>query len=75
MKTKVKFLIENGLSMDTISNMNEKQINLLFEKFSKYSLRHADLTIAKAADIIRIGAGAARDIGQDNAVIPLQLGE
>ena len=36
MKTKVKFLMENGLSMDTISNMNEKQINLLFEKFSKF---------------------------------------
>jgi hypothetical protein len=36
MKTKVKFLIENGLSIDTISNMNDKQINLLFEKFNKF---------------------------------------
>ena len=32
---KVIFLLENGLSKQTISNMNESQINLLFEKFKK----------------------------------------
>lgn len=32
---KVIFLIENGLSTKTISNMSESQIDLLFEKFRK----------------------------------------
>ena len=32
---KVIFLIENGLSTKTISNMSESQIDLLFEKFKK----------------------------------------
>lgn len=32
---KVIFLLENGLSKQTISNMNDSQINLLFEKFKK----------------------------------------
>lgn len=35
--TKIKFLMENGLSDKTISKMNEKQINVLVEKFKKSS--------------------------------------
>lgn len=51
MKTKVKFLIENGLSVDTISNMNDKQINLLFEKFSKFKKQETkEITMVSQTD-------------------------
>lgn len=35
MKTKIKFLLDNGLSRDTLSTLTESKINLLFEKFKK----------------------------------------
>ncbi len=35
MKTKINFLMENGLTYRTISTMSNSQINLLFEKFKK----------------------------------------
>ena len=51
MITKVKFLIENGLSIDTISNMNDKQINLLFEKFSKFKKQETkEITMVSQTD-------------------------
>ena len=33
MKTKIKFLLENGLSKTTLSTLTESNINLLYEKF------------------------------------------
>ena len=33
--TKVTFLIESGISLNTISKMNQKQINLMVERFKK----------------------------------------
>ena len=35
MKTKIKFLLDNGLSSNTLSKLNESKINLLYEKFKK----------------------------------------
>ena len=35
MKTKIKFLLDNGLSRNTLSTLTESKINLLFEKFKK----------------------------------------
>ena len=41
MKTKINFLLENGLSKKTISNLTESQINALVEKFKKSEEKEA----------------------------------
>ena len=35
MKTKINFLLQSGLSRNTLMNLNESKINLLYEKFKK----------------------------------------
>ena len=41
MKTKINFLLENGLSKKTISRLTESQINVLVEKFKKSEEKEA----------------------------------
>jgi hypothetical protein len=54
--TKIKFLMENGISENTISKMNEKQINVLIERFKKIeSSEQVTKTTEPAKEIVKIG--------------------
>lgn len=57
--TKVTYLIENGISLKTISKMNQNQITLMVERFKKFkkeeSMEQVTKTTEPAKEIINIG--------------------
>lgn len=47
MKTKINFLLQSGLSRNTLMNLNESKINLLYEKFKKKEKEETKEAITK----------------------------
>jgi hypothetical protein len=56
---KIIFLMENGLSINTISKMSDNQVNLMVEKFLKYKKEESKEQVTKttepAKEIVTIG--------------------
>ena len=57
--TKVTFLVESGVSLKTISKMNQGQINLMVERFKKFKKEESKEQVTKttepAKEIVTIG--------------------
>jgi len=57
--TKVTFLVESGISLKTISKMNQGQINLMVERFKKFKKEESKEQVSKttepAKEIVNIG--------------------
>jgi hypothetical protein len=57
--TKVTFLVESGISLKTISKMNQGQINLMVERFKKFKKEESKEQVTKttepAKEIVTIG--------------------
>lgn len=66
--TKVTFLIESGISLNTISKMNEKQINLMVERFKKSNKEENKEQVQQTQTV-------KTTVGPKGGVVPLKPGQ